>query len=77
MAKEFTIKKTRKGRETIITGTLEYLQQYFNYTLECGASWNRKINATPKTIKAFIKNLQASYEEVEASCYERTHVELI
>jgi hypothetical protein len=77
MAKEHTIKKMRKGRENLITGTLEYLQGYFNYTLECGASWNRKINPEPKTIKSFVKNLQMSYEETEASCFERTSIELI
>ena len=27
-----------------VTGNLEYLLQYFSYTLECGASWNSKIN---------------------------------
>jgi hypothetical protein len=59
-----------------VTGDLTYLLQYFSYTLECGASWNRKINRYPKTIKSFISNLQKSYEEKEASCYNRTHVEL-
>ena len=59
-----------------VTGSLEYLLQYFSYTLECGASWNSKINRFPKTIKSFLKNLQASYAEKEASCYNRTFVEL-
>ena len=75
--KSFKVCKTRKGRETIVEGDLDYLKDYFGYTLECGASWNRKINRYPKTIKSFIKNLQLSYEEVEASCYIRTHVKLI
>ena len=35
------------------------------------------INRYPKTIKSFISNLQKSYEEVEASCYERTYVKNI
>ncbi len=59
-----------------VSGNLEYLLQYFSYTLECGASWNRKINRYPKSIKSFLKNLQASYEEKEAACYNRTFVEL-
>ena len=77
MAKEHTIKKTRKGRETLVTGDLERMKSYFGYTLECGASWNRKINQNPKTIKSFVKNLQMSYEETEGACYERTSIELI
>jgi len=68
---------TRRG-EKIVEGTLDYLlNDYFGYTLEIGASWNRKINRHPKTIKSFISNLQKSYEEKEAACYERTSVELI
>jgi hypothetical protein len=59
-----------------VTGDLPYLQQYFGYTLECGNSWNKKINRYPKTIKSFISNLQKSYEEKEAACYNRTHVSL-
>lgn len=66
------------GNETPreVTGDLAYLLNYFSYTLECGNSWNKKINRYPKTIKSFIKNLQASYEEKEAACYNRTFVEL-
>ena len=78
--KTYTIVSRRCGpvhnNEREVTGTLEYLLQYFSYTLECGASWNSKINRYPKTIKSFLKNLQASYEEKEASCYNRTFVEL-
>jgi hypothetical protein len=59
-----------------VTGDLPYLLQYFSYTLECGNSYNRKINRYPKTIKSFISNLQKSYEEKEASCYNRTFVSL-
>ena len=83
MAKEYTI-KTRKtycrgNREDSIseyTGTIEYLStRVFGYTLECGASWNNKINPEPKTIRSLVSNLQKSYEEKESCCYDRTYVE--
>jgi hypothetical protein len=73
---KINITHTRRG-DKIIEGTLEYLIGYFGYTLEIGNSWNRKINREPKSIKSFVTNLQKSYEEKEASCYERTFVELI
>ena len=74
--KTYTIIKTRKGRESKISGTLEELQEYFDYTFDDGCSWNSKIIRKPKTIKSFISNLQKSYEEKEGACYERTFVEL-
>lgn len=70
------IDHTRRG-EKVVSGTLEELINYFGYTLEIGNSWNKKINRTPKTIKSFVTNLQKSYEEKEASCYERTFVSLV
>ena len=73
---KINISHTRRG-DRIVEGTLEYLIGYFSYTLEIGNSWNRKINRTPKTIKSFVTNLQKSYEEKEASCYERTFVDLV
>ena len=78
--KSFTLLKHRSGpvhndtRE--VTGTLEELTNYFSYTLECGASWNKKIKQHPKTIKSLISNLNKSFEEKEAACYNRTSVEL-
>jgi len=75
--KTYTVQQTRKGRTTEIKGTLPELIEYFGYTLECGNSWNRKIQKNPKTIKSFISNLQRSYEEKEANCYERTFVDLV
>ena len=62
--------------EREVSGDLPYLLKYFSYTLECGNSWNKKINRYPKTIKSFVSNLQKSYEEKEASCYNRTYVSL-
>jgi len=72
--KQFGRGQTREPREVV--GDLPTLQKYFDYTLECGQSWNPKIKRQPKTIKSFIKNLQMSYEEKEASCYTRTLVSL-
>ena len=43
-SKIFTIIKTRRGKDRETTGTLEELINYFSYTLECGNSWNKKIN---------------------------------
>ena len=77
--KVYKVKITHSKREDkIVEGTLDYLiNQYFGYTLEIGASWNPKIQRYPKTIKSFVSNLQKSYEEKEAACYERTYVYLI
>jgi hypothetical protein len=80
--KIYKLKKSSFGRsgsdrETIIEGTLDYLIQYFSYTLEIGNSWNKKIDRNPKTIKSFMKNLVASLEEKEGACYTRTLIELV
>jgi hypothetical protein len=76
-AKIFRIKKSRGGHETIFEGTLEHLTNgVFGYTLECGNSWNRKINRTPKTINALIKAINMSYDETEGG-FTRSYVELI
>jgi len=75
--KIYRIRKDRKGRETIIEGTLDYLINYFGYTLEVGHSYNPKIQTKPKTIKAFMSNLKKSYDIKEGACYERTYVELL
>jgi hypothetical protein len=79
--KVYTIIVTKSkiiGKDQVkkVVGNLEYLVGYFGYTLECGNSWNKKINKKPKTIKSFITNLQKSYSEKEASCYDRTYVEI-
>jgi hypothetical protein len=75
--KTYKVKKVYKNRETIIEGTLQYLIDYFSYTLEIGNSWNPKISRNPKTIKSFISNLEKSFEEKEGACYERTSIYLI
>jgi hypothetical protein len=77
MKKTFKVKKTRGDRETIFEGTLEYLiDGVFGYTLECGNSWNKKINRYPKSIKSLITNINKSYDEIEGG-YTRSYVELI
>ena len=71
------VSHTRRGDSTV-EGTLDYLtNQYFGYTLECGHSWDKKIQRYPKTIKSFVSNLQKSYAEKESACYERTFVSLV
>ena len=70
MAKSFKVKITKSGlrgvRETIYEGTVEYLVgNVFGYTLECGNSWNRKINRNPKSITALVTALNKSYNEIE------------
>lgn len=62
MAKEFTIIKNRRGSDSEVTGTMEYLIGYFKYTLEVGQSWehekgNSKININPKSGASLVKNL--------------------
>lgn len=75
--KTYKVKVDYKNREKIVEGTLDYLIDYFSYTLEIGNSWNKRISRNPKTIKSFITNLQNSYSEKEACCYERTFVNLV
>ena len=75
--KTFKIKISHSRRsDRSVEGTLEYLRNYFSYTLEVGNSWNRKINMSPKTLKSFVSNLNKSFEEIESSCFERTHIEI-
>ncbi|CAB4154999.1 hypothetical protein UFOVP1307_68 [uncultured Caudovirales phage] len=81
MAKEFKIKVTKSGmqssRETIWEGTVDHLvSNVFGYTLECGNSWNRKINRFPKSGKALVTALNASYDEIEGG-YTRSWAELV
>lgn len=64
MAKEITIIVHHRDRETEYTGTIEHLRtEVFGYTLECGNSWNSKINREPKTAKALVNALNKSAEE--------------
>jgi len=83
MSKEkiYQVKKIRSGmsntQESIFEGTLDHLKSgVFGYTLECGASWNPKINRNPKSINALIKAINMSYDEIEGG-YTRSRVELV
>jgi hypothetical protein len=68
--KEYTIISTHRGRDREVKGTLEYLTKYFGYTLECGNSYNQKIDRNPKTIKSLLSNLARSIRETQGSCYD-------
>ena len=78
-----TVKVTGRGdrpdRVSRVVGHLDYLKQYFNYTLEIGRSWNSKIKYINdiKTIKSLESNLQKSFEEKESACYDRTSVSVV
>lgn len=71
--KTYTIVKTRKGKEREQTGTIEELVKYYGYTLECGNSWNNKINRNPKTIKGLVNALNKSVEETQSGSYDPDH----
>lgn len=74
--KRFVGRGTQQETDTEITGDLDYLINYFSYTLEIGASYNPKINRHPKTIKSFISNLKEALNEKEGACYNRTLISL-
>ena len=74
--KTYKINRYHRGRESIVEGTLEYLTSYFGYTLECGHSWNPKINKHPTTIKSLISNINKSYSETMGSCYDPDSVSM-
>ena len=67
----------REDQVFTYTGTIPELTKTFGYTLEVGKSWNQKINQYPKTIKSLVSNVQKSYEEQEACCYDRTYIEQV
>jgi len=74
--KTYKVENYHRGRKSIVEGTLAYLIDYFGYTLECGNSWNPKINRQPKTIKSLITNLNNSYSETMGCCYDPDYVSL-
>lgn len=75
-AKKFAIEKTHRGRRHTVVGTVEELTDYFGYTLECGHSWNNKINIRPKTIKSLITALNKSVHETQGNCYDQDYYDL-
>ena len=76
MEKIYYIKKYHRGHYTIIKGTISgFVHNYFGYTLDCGHSWNDKINPEPKTYKSLISNLNKSFHETQGSCFDQDFVE--
>ena len=78
MAKQITVRSYHHGKPHDWTGTIEELRsEVFGYTLECGNSWNPKINRFPKTGKALVKALNQSVEETQGGCFDRDSYELV
>jgi len=78
MAKIITVKETYRGREHLYTGTVEELARMtFNYKLDCGHSWNSKINNHPRTANSLITNLRKAEDEVRGGCFDRASYELV
>lgn len=68
--KIYYLKEYHRGRYTIIKGTVEQLRNYFGYTLECGHSWNNKINKYPTTYKGLLSAINKSFHETQGCCYD-------
>ena len=72
------IASIHRGLRTIYCGSIEHMiTEVFGYTLECGRSWNHKINRYPKTARGLVNALNKSAEECrrysdwyEVSSYE-------
>lgn len=79
--KVYTIRKYKSGvrgsSEYLSKGTLEELIKYHGYTLECGHSWNNKINMHPKTIRGLVTALNKSKQETECGSMNVTTYELV
>lgn len=74
MEKDIFVLKYHRGHYTVVKGTITALTKYFGYTLDCGHSWNQKINTKPKTYKSLISNLNKSYQETQGGCYDQDYV---
>lgn len=74
--KSYTIIKYRNNRQREITGTLEELKERFAYHIECGCSWNSKINDNPKTIKSFVKTINECAQELQRGNFNQDYYEL-
>lgn len=78
MAKTYTIRKTRgrTGATAEFTGTVEELTTVFSYTLQCGNSWNPKINRNPRTAASLVNNLNRSVAETQKGSFYPDDYEL-
>lgn len=74
--KSYTIIKHRNNRETEVIGTLEELKKHFAYHIDCGCSWNPKINKNPKTIKSFMKTINECAQERQQGSFNLDYYEL-
>ena len=74
--KEYTIVKNHRDKEREVTGTLEYLIDYFSYTLKAGNSYNPKINTNPTTAISLVSNLNKSIAEIQRGSYSPDDYEL-
>lgn len=72
------VESYHRGRYNIICGPIEYLRDgYFGYTLECGHSWNSKINRWPTTGASLVTALNKSYHETQGSCWDPDSARLV
>ena len=65
---------SKNGDERVASGTLEELVRQFHYTLEVGASYNSRINDSPKTIASFISNYNKAVDERYGGCFYRPYL---
>ena len=75
--KLFKVVTSRRGRQSDSVGTIDDLNEWFGYTLECGESYqnesgNAKINRNPRGIKSFIKNVCNASNNSAANGYSGT-----
>jgi len=76
MAETFTIIKNRRNRTTEITGDLDYLRNYFAYTLSAGNSYDSKVKLTPASAKTLVSSLNRAVDSLEKGSYNPTYYEL-
>lgn len=76
MAKRFkvTCLSHRSNSHSSLEGTIIELTKKYQYTLDCGASYqnekgNKKINRNPKTIKSLVSNLNNAVNNSAANGY--------
>lgn len=75
--KKYIVIKTKHRTDTSSSTealTVPELVSHFQYTLDCGHSWerekgNKKINTAPKTIKSLITNLNNAVNNSAANGY--------
>ena len=76
MSNTYTIIKTRNDKKYEYTGSINELTEYFSYTLQCGNSYNKKINMKPKTINGLISALNKSVKETQSGSWNPDYYEL-